>query len=319
MSHAQLKFQGTAALLIALVCNPLGSQISSEIQFGPGVNNLAKDIAKHTASQGKARIAVLPFRQLGANQSVLSEYVAEQLTTDLVNIGGLDIVERSEIDKVVGELKFDESGAVDPATAKEVGRLVGADAIVIGTIADLRTHIGINCRMIDAQTGKIFAAASTSIVKDDDVRAAIGDSSSTSDVPSRSTTARSSPNQIEPSLRPPEFVTNAFRLVANKAERVGSDLTITVTLEAVSDQTVPIYCYNCYVLDENGERWDVQGADSGHFMQDTVRLVPGTKFKSRFLFAAKGVSSGSKYSFICLQNKPVGQSGMWHVILPNIQ
>lgn len=138
------------------------------------INDLAGQIAKSVSKQQKTRIAVVPFRELGGEPTVFGTFAAEELVTDLVNIGGLDLVERSTLDKVMGELKLNESGAIDPASAKQVGKLVGADAIVTGTITDLQSYVGVNCRLIDTQTGHIFGAAEARIVKDDDVKKILG-------------------------------------------------------------------------------------------------------------------------------------------------
>lgn len=138
------------------------------------INDLAGQIAKSVSKQQKTRIAVVPFRELGGEPTVFGTFAAEELVTDLVNIGGLELVERTTLDKVMGELKLNESGAIDPASAKQVGKLVGADAIITGTITDLQSYVGVNCRLIDTQTGHIFGAAEARIVKDDDVKKILG-------------------------------------------------------------------------------------------------------------------------------------------------
>jgi len=134
------------------------------------MNDLSKDIASRVANAQKSKIAVLPFRELGGQPTVLGTYLAEKLVTNLVEVGNLDLVERSTLDRVLGELKFNESGAIDPATAKRVGKLVGADAVITGSITDFASFIAVNCRLIDAESGRIFAAAEARIAKDEDVR-----------------------------------------------------------------------------------------------------------------------------------------------------
>lgn len=152
----------------------LGSIADAQKVLPDAINDLAGQIAKSVSKQQKTRIAVVPFRELGGEPTVFGTFAAEELVTDLVNIGGLDLVERSTLDKVMGELKLNESGAIDPASAKQVGKLVGADAIVTGTITDLQSYVGVNCRLIDTQTGHIFGAAEARIVKDDDVKKILG-------------------------------------------------------------------------------------------------------------------------------------------------
>lgn len=139
-----------------------------------GVKDLATQIAASASKQNKQKIAVLPFRDLDGKTTILGTYISEELVTDLFAIGGLEIVERAMLDRLIGELKLGQTGIIDPETAKKVGRVAGVDAIVTGSITDLQSYVALNCRLIDTQTGHIFGAAQTRIVKDDDVRKIMG-------------------------------------------------------------------------------------------------------------------------------------------------
>jgi TolB-like protein len=134
-----------------------------------GITELATQITTSTAKQEKQRIAVLPFHELDGQPTVLGTYLAEELVTKLFELGNFKIVERQLLDKVLGELKIQRSGALDPAMAKEIGRIAAVDAIVTGSITELGTHVAVNCRLIDTTTGEVFGAARTKIVKDEDV------------------------------------------------------------------------------------------------------------------------------------------------------
>ena len=160
----------TRIVLVGLLVSLGPFDLRAQKLLPDATNDLARDIVKQVAKERKSRIAVVPFRELGGQSTVLGTYLAEKLVTDLVNSGNLDLVERSTLDKIMGELKLNESGAIDPATAKRVGKLVGAEAIVTGTITDFQTFIAVNCRLIDTETGHIFAEAEARIVKDDDVK-----------------------------------------------------------------------------------------------------------------------------------------------------
>ena len=47
--------------------------------------------------------------------------------------------------------------------------MAGVDAIVTGTITELGSYVAINCRMIETETGEIFAAAKAKIKKDKNI------------------------------------------------------------------------------------------------------------------------------------------------------
>jgi TolB-like protein len=152
----------------------LGSPVYSQKILAEGIKDLATQIATNVSKEKKQKIAILPFRELDGKPTVLGTYVSEELVTDLFMIGGLDIVERTMLDRVLGEIKLGQTGVIDPETAKKVGKVAGVDAIVTGSITDLQSYVALNCRLIDAQTGHVFAAAQTKIVKDDDVRKIMG-------------------------------------------------------------------------------------------------------------------------------------------------
>lgn len=83
------------------------------------------------------------------------------------------IVERQRVDAILLESEFGRlSGLVDPEKAMSMGRLIGADAIVMGTILDVRSSLkgfsgygiktmntvvqcSVRVRVIDVQTGSV--------------------------------------------------------------------------------------------------------------------------------------------------------------------
>jgi TolB-like protein len=81
-------------------------------------------------------IGVFPF--LAATQDAqlrpLGTALAELLTTDLAQTSRLRVVERSQVQALLNELKLTESGRVDTTTAARTGRLMGAGRIVQGRV-----------------------------------------------------------------------------------------------------------------------------------------------------------------------------------------
>lgn len=67
--------------------------------------------------------------------------MADQLTTTLVNSGCFKVVDRQNIKAVFEELNLQQSGAVDPATASRVGKLVGADLMVSAAITAFEENV----------------------------------------------------------------------------------------------------------------------------------------------------------------------------------
>ncbi len=75
------------------------------------------------------RVAVLSF---GGPKGDLA---ADLMTQSLLERGA-DVVERQRLDAVMREQQLTADSAFDPSTAKRLGRLLGVDALFVGTVAE---------------------------------------------------------------------------------------------------------------------------------------------------------------------------------------
>ena len=60
--------------------------------------------------------------------------IADMVVTNLVRDGTYSVVERKQLDRILSEQNFQVSDRVNPATAARIGKILGVNAIVIGTI-----------------------------------------------------------------------------------------------------------------------------------------------------------------------------------------
>ncbi len=134
------------------------------------IDNLASQIISGLNVRRTHKIAVVEFTSLEGKTSDLGKYLAEELTTRLFRTGRFQIVERQLLQKMMDEQKLSASGLVDAGTASKFGRVLGVDALTTGTLADLRTSVRINARLISVETGSVSAAASVSIPMTGEVR-----------------------------------------------------------------------------------------------------------------------------------------------------
>src|SRR5437879_2049233 len=84
----------------------------------------------------KRRIGVVDFENkttYGANR--LGTSASDILITELVKSGKFIVVERDKLNKIMEEQKLGMSGAIDPNTAAKMGKILGLNAIVTGSIS----------------------------------------------------------------------------------------------------------------------------------------------------------------------------------------
>ena len=97
-------------------------------------------------------VAVLDFKSLMTDDE-LGVAVAEILKTELAGLGEYTIIERGMLEQILEEQALQLSGAVDTDTAVKIGKLVGANVVVTGSIVKTGDMYTINSRFIDVETG----------------------------------------------------------------------------------------------------------------------------------------------------------------------
>lgn len=121
------------------------------------VGALTYDPSRVTQVGSRLAIAVLPFDTKGSAKS-LDVSVTDKLVTQLVNLRRFKVMERTALEKVLKEQKLQTSGIVDEKTAVNVGKIAGADAIVIGDVTITGGTAKVSARVIDTETSETIVA-----------------------------------------------------------------------------------------------------------------------------------------------------------------
>jgi curli biogenesis system outer membrane secretion channel CsgG len=150
-------------------------------------------------AQQKKRVAILNF-DYGTVQSAVAgifgtnvdvgKGISDLLVQKLVQDGKYSVIERNALDKVLAEQNFSNSDRADSTTAAKIGRVLGVDAVIIGSITqfgrddkntsvggagvghwtgkfgiggvskrDAKAVVGVTARVIDTTTAEILTAA----------------------------------------------------------------------------------------------------------------------------------------------------------------
>jgi TolB-like protein len=102
-------------------------------------------------------VAVLPFDS-DKNAAPFKESITNEMINELVNLRRFKVIERSAIDKIVAEQKMQASGFVDDRSAVKLGKIAGADALVIGSVTSVGTTVKVSARLVDVETAETLIA-----------------------------------------------------------------------------------------------------------------------------------------------------------------
>ncbi|OGS52798.1 MAG: hypothetical protein A3J79_12655, partial [Elusimicrobia bacterium RIFOXYB2_FULL_62_6] len=88
-----------------------------------------------------------------------------RLTTLFIQNKKIAVIERNLLKKAMDELKLQSSGVMDDSTVKNLGRMLGASAVVYGTLHDLNDEeTEVNARIMEIETGLTLPGASAGTV-----------------------------------------------------------------------------------------------------------------------------------------------------------
>lgn len=127
-----------------------------------------KPPAKEAADKG-VRLAIMDFEgsEMHPDMKYLSKGVPESLTTVFAKKSDLVLIERLQRDKIMAELNLAESKYADPDAVVKIGKLLGANYMVVGSFQKRGRKIRLMARRVKVETGEIFEAADVIGPEDD--------------------------------------------------------------------------------------------------------------------------------------------------------
>lgn len=121
------------------------------------------------ASTGKPRVAVIPFENQSPRQSSVLEgdldRISEDIGIDIEQTGKFNVVDRTQLKQIFAEIQLEHGESkifFDPSTINQVGKMLGAEYLVIGTVNGYRAKkeerytAYLSVRMIRVETGEVF-------------------------------------------------------------------------------------------------------------------------------------------------------------------
>ena len=104
---------------------------------------------------GQLPIAVIDFDGKGISQQE-SSALTDRLRSELIEGGFFKVVERGMMEEVMKEQGFQQSGCTSDECIVEVGRMIGVERMVGGSISKVGDLFSVNAKIVSVETGEIF-------------------------------------------------------------------------------------------------------------------------------------------------------------------
>lgn len=132
-------------------------------------------VSSSYAGIAKEKIAVLDFELHGEQQlnGITGAIVAEAFTTALVKDGRFEVVERALLVKIIEEQKLGQTGLIDTDSTVELGKILGVNIIISGSIMHNEKRTDLYARAINVTNASIIAAENFSSNKADSLQESV--------------------------------------------------------------------------------------------------------------------------------------------------
>ncbi len=134
-----------ALFVLTALFTPLAMQAQSNAP-ATQLSASAAGAASPQAPQGRRkRVAVFDFDYATVKTSTSALFgtdidvgkgIADLLVKNLVTDGTYSVIERKQLDKILAEQNFSNSDRANPASAAKIGKILGLDAIIVGSITE---------------------------------------------------------------------------------------------------------------------------------------------------------------------------------------
>jgi len=154
-------------VVFALLCTPVMAE--KVYRLDDGILSVAKGISAKLPAGTK--VVVLDIK---ADRQTASDYIVEELTADLLDLGKLVLVDRKNLDEIRQELALQVSGDVSDKSAQKLGEMLGAEVLITGSFDLLSDKYRMPIKAVRVETSEILYITTTSISSSSDTEALFG-------------------------------------------------------------------------------------------------------------------------------------------------
>jgi TolB-like protein len=126
----------------------LGTLVAQE----PITHSTLDEEASAMLQEGKPTVAVLDFEGRGITQ-LEAATLTDRLMSELAKTEAVILVERQQVDEILKEQGFQQSGCTTVECAAEVGALLGVQKMVAGSVGKIGETYTIDAKMFSVETG----------------------------------------------------------------------------------------------------------------------------------------------------------------------
>jgi TolB-like protein len=255
--------------LIIVLCVSISSAIAQSAK-DTEIMRMAQELSASLKEKNKKVVVVADFTDLEGKVSTFGKSVADELTTNLINLSGtFRVIPTESLVNVFSTEGITLKDLTQLDQLKKLNKALGVDAIIIGKISEQSSKYRISAKILEIETGGYVKSSTIelpndSLTRSDDLRRRM-------DSPGYET-PKTEPYPVKPAADPDKNKSKAerikrgssFTFELQKCELSGQKVSCFLMIKNSSDKSERLALYNTAKLfDENGKTFKSSGIEIG--------------------------------------------------------
>jgi len=149
--------------------------VFSQSTFDKSLNEVSSDLATKLKNKSQKKVVVLYISDVNNIQTVAGKYIADIISYHIVNNPENFLVfDRDNLAEIVEAKKLIDEGYIDAAKAKELGKILAVESIIIGNYTVFPSFLKLSLKAFDVNSGLVVAASLQDLPLNEDTGALLG-------------------------------------------------------------------------------------------------------------------------------------------------
>jgi len=148
----------------------LFEKIKDRITVGEAAAKPAKAVMPKVPEGEKINVAVTDFEARAPLSQSEAAFISDFVRADIVGAGRFNVVDKNNMDKVLAEQGFQQTGCSSAECAVQIGKILNVKMMVVGSCGQLLGKYIITLNVVSVESAKIVYSDDVSVADPDDLR-----------------------------------------------------------------------------------------------------------------------------------------------------
>ena len=262
--------------------------------YEESLKQLAEGVIADVLKAKKSRLAVLDFTDAKGAITPIGQFLAEELSTQILVAGELKVADRTVVDRALQKFHVTQLEPTQANGIKQAAKALHADVFLTGSYSDSPDGFRVTVKLLSPSTMQSLGATRGAIPKTGLMAELIKEANKPPVV------------KVDTAAKPPPppglgFHSNEqYQMVVTALHKRDNRVTADLTIENKSSRDVKVLCLlqDTILEDDHGIRWKLEAEDNREGLcVRGIELSPRRKGRAVLTFSAPTDANGSQFTF----------------------